>query len=173
MLDHSRNFWNFSCELYAHERVADACLELQNSYGIDVNLLLFCYWHGRYHGEFPATTLKQAQEYSATWKQEIVQPLRNVRQWMKAHASEHAQVDQSQYETLRARVKFDELAAEKYQQEALEQIALANVQQLANIDDKLAYRKNLERLFSAIGLQNNDLIQMRLKTITKAMEKLF
>lgn len=173
MPDHSRNFWNFSVELYACERVADACLDLQNSYGIDVNLLLFCYWHGRYHGEFAATTLEQSLEYSTTWKQEVVQPLRNVRQWMKANAGEYVQVDQSQYETLRARVKFDELAAEKYQQEALEQIALANVQQTANVDNAPTHEKNLERLFSAIGLDNNDLIQMRLKTIAKAMEKLF
>src|SRR3954470_3940357 len=37
-------FWNFSLELYAGEGVAEACLDLQERRGCDVNVLLFCCW---------------------------------------------------------------------------------------------------------------------------------
>ena len=39
-------FWNFSLELYAGEGVAEACLDLQERRGCDVNILLFCCWLG-------------------------------------------------------------------------------------------------------------------------------
>ena len=39
-------FWNFSLELYAGDGVAEACLDLQERRGCDVNILLFCCWLG-------------------------------------------------------------------------------------------------------------------------------
>ena len=45
-----QNFWKFSLELYDREGVAAACLALQEEYQLDVNLLLFCYWHGSNFG---------------------------------------------------------------------------------------------------------------------------
>lgn len=169
MINQSQNFWNFSVDLYSQARVADACLDLQNSYGIDVNMLLFCYWHGANLGEFPQTTLTQTLALSQTWKQEVVQPLRNVRQWMKLQQGEYSRMNQAQFETLRARIKFDELAAEKYQQELLEQIALANTEQPGAALGPEISHKNVEKLFAAIGLEQNDLIAIKLRTVAKAL----
>ena len=39
-------FWNFSLEIYAAEGVSEACLDLQERRGCDVNILLFCCWLG-------------------------------------------------------------------------------------------------------------------------------
>ena len=39
-------FWNFSLEIYSGEGVAEACLDLQERRGCDVNILLFCCWLG-------------------------------------------------------------------------------------------------------------------------------
>ena len=39
-------FWQFSGAVYAHPGVAEACLDLQDRHGLDVNLLLFCAWAG-------------------------------------------------------------------------------------------------------------------------------
>lgn len=169
MSNQTQNFWNFSVALYARARVADACLELQNSYGLDVNMLLFCYWHGIHLGEFTPATLSQALSTSLTWKQEVVQPLRNVRQWMKIQGNAYSGVDLTQFEALRARIKFDELGAEKYQQELLEQVALANAEQHGSPGGREACARNIENYFAAIQLEQNDLIAIRLKTIGKAV----
>jgi len=169
MNNQSQNFWNFSVNLYSQARVADACLDLQNSYDLDVNMLLFCYWHGVNLGVFPAKTLEQAWSFSQTWKKEVVQPLRNVRRWMKDQANTHPTFNQPQFEALRSRIKFDELAAEKYQQENLEQIALANAEQEGSNKGHDACNTNIEKLFEIVGLENNDLIAIKLRTIIKAL----
>lgn len=169
MTTKSQNFWNFSVQLYARERVADACLSLQNSYRIDINLLLFCYWHGLNHGECPDITLQQALTQSLVWKQQVVQPLRNVRQWMKEQGQQQAQTDQVQFETLRERIKFDELAAERLQQEMLEQIALANTTRQNSISGEVACQANIAKFFRAIELEMNDFIAIKLRTIAGAL----
>lgn len=169
MFNHSQNFWNFSVDLYAQPRVADACLDLQNTYGLDVNLLLFCHWHGVNLGEFPQTTVTLACEFSRTWRKEVVQPLRNVRQWMKLEEQPFATTNHTQFDTLRTRIKFDELAAEKYQQEFLEHIALANVGQPGPAVGPEVCNSNIEKLFGIIKLEQNDLIAIKLRTIMKAL----
>lgn len=171
MNNQSQNFWNFSVELYSQARVADACLDLQNSYGLDVNMLLFCYWHGVTLGVFPAKTLEQAWGFSQTWKKQAVQPLRNVRQWMKEQTHAHSTFNLPQFEALRTRIKFDELAAEKYQQEFLEQLALANAEQAGADKGQEASNSNIAKLFEIAGLENNDLIAIKLRTIAKALGK--
>ena len=82
-----KNFWEFSVTLYAKDGVASACLNLQDTFEIDVNLLLFGCWYGFYFGEFDESTLDQALDFSRIWKTEVVQPLRNVRVWMKANSA--------------------------------------------------------------------------------------
>ena len=165
----SHNFWDFSVDLYARPKVAEACLDLQQSYQLDVNLLLFCYWHGHYHGLIDKVTLEQAIEFSGIWKHAVVQPLRNVRRWMKANKSPSAFEDEAQFQKLRSRVKFDELAAEKYQQDMLEQLALKYVDMASDPVGKDTIHGNIELLFAGIGLQMNDLIEAKLKLIAKAM----
>ena len=39
-----RGFWTFSTRLYAAPGVKQACLALQDRFGADVNLVLFCLW---------------------------------------------------------------------------------------------------------------------------------
>lgn len=40
-------FWNFSLDHYKQEGVQAACLHLQDSFGADVNLVLYCLWLAR------------------------------------------------------------------------------------------------------------------------------
>ena len=43
-LDNS--FWQFSLGFYDQPSVASQCLDLQNEFGLDVNILLLCIWQG-------------------------------------------------------------------------------------------------------------------------------
>ncbi len=108
-------FWNFSLEIYAAEGVAEACLDLQERRGCDVNVLLFCCWLGASgRPTLTAERLRAILKVSGVWQAEIVQPLRRVRRLLK---------DRPWNETLpetvdaaRRRVADAELAAEHAEQ---------------------------------------------------------
>lgn len=104
--------WNFSLAFYGRQDVADACLELQDRHGLDVNLILFCFWAatcGKTIGEKEFTHLRQA---SRDWQAQVVQPLREVRRWMKRPEL----LDREDCVRLRERIKQQELEAERLQQ---------------------------------------------------------
>jgi uncharacterized protein (TIGR02444 family) len=108
-------FWNFSLEIYAGEGVAQACLDLQERRGCDVNILLFCCWLGASgRPTLTAERLRTILRVSDVWQAEIVKPLRQVRRLLK---------DRPWNETLpetvdaaRRRVADAELAAEHAEQ---------------------------------------------------------
>lgn len=169
MARQSKNFWDFSVALYASDGVANACLNLQNRYSVDVNLLLFCYWHGLYHGDISEASLRQAITESEVWRTQVIQPLRDVRIWMKDKQSLFALGDPLEFETLRSRIKFDELAGEKYQQELLEQICLTHSSSAPEDKGLPAGIRNVEKLLADMGVQKNDLIAANLRAIQQAL----
>ena len=71
-------FWDFSLNLYAKPGVSEACLQLQNSFGLDVNLVLFCLWFGHKNGKLKKDILQKVLMFSQPWKKEVVQPLRDT-----------------------------------------------------------------------------------------------
>ncbi|MCG8414358.1 MAG: TIGR02444 family protein, partial [Pseudomonadales bacterium] len=119
----SSSFWNFSLQLYEQPGVPDACLQLQNDYGLDVNLVLFCLWYGKERGVAPQSLIQQAIAYSLEWKRGIVQPLRDLRTSMKGNKQLSSEFKNGEFEELRSQVKSLELQAEKMQQLRLEEIA--------------------------------------------------
>ena len=39
-------FWDYSLDVYMQDKVGAACIDLQERYQLDVNVLLFCLWFG-------------------------------------------------------------------------------------------------------------------------------
>jgi uncharacterized protein (TIGR02444 family) len=108
-------FWNFSLEIYAAEGVAEACLDLQDRRGCDVNILLFCCWlaaSGR--PTLTADRLRSILKVSDTWQAEIVRPLRQVRRLLKDRPWNEALPET--VDAARRRVADAELAAEHAEQ---------------------------------------------------------
>ena len=165
------NLWEFSNTVYAREEVANACLDLQDAYDIDINLLLFACWYGYFFGEFDESSVDQALDFSRIWKMEVVQPLRNVRVWMKANSAKFTNLDTSQYSILRERIKFDELAAEKIQQQALE-ILVQNVD-IAPINKHsqlVAAMSNVRKLLNADSIEMDEVIETKLTIILNSIQ---
>jgi uncharacterized protein (TIGR02444 family) len=108
-------FWNFSLEIYNGEGVAEACLDLQERRGCDVNILLFCCWLGASgRPTLSAERLRTILKASDPWKAEIVRPLRAIRKSMKDHPLDGALPET--IESVRRRVADAELAAEHAEQ---------------------------------------------------------
>jgi uncharacterized protein (TIGR02444 family) len=114
-------FWNFSLAFYARPGVADACLELQESCGADVNVVLFLLYLARRGRRLSPDDVERIEAWAAPWRQAVVMPLRGVRRILKTPLGAFGPEATA---ALRAEVKRIELAAERVQQETLERLAL-------------------------------------------------
>jgi uncharacterized protein (TIGR02444 family) len=77
-------FWDFATRLYARGDTKRACLELQDRYGLDVNVVLFCCWvasSGR--GAFRSGELEHALGCVAEWREQVTEVLRTLRNGLK------------------------------------------------------------------------------------------
>ena len=78
-------FRRFALELYRRPGVADACLALQSRHDLDVNVVLFAAFVGAAQRRtLTADGLMHAHQRVDAWHQEVVRPLRAVRQRLKA-----------------------------------------------------------------------------------------
>ncbi len=115
-------FWDFSVRTYRTAGVPEACLSLQNDYGADVNMLLYCCWTGAVIGRFDAELFAKASEFSTQWADHVVMPLRSARRWMKHSGCDTDPAPTDTCMQLREEIKSVEFAAEKMQQQGLESL---------------------------------------------------
>jgi uncharacterized protein (TIGR02444 family) len=104
-------FWRFSLAIYSTPGISAECLALQETIGINVNLLLFCAWIGAENQI--RLTQTELEEFSATvhdWHEQVIIPLRRARQALKV-IGDHAE--------FRDKVKRVELEGEKIEQALL------------------------------------------------------
>ena len=110
-------FWQFSGVVYARPGVAEACIDLQDRHGLDVNLLLFCAWAGAQGRVLDGGDLGLLRSASRPWHDEVVAPLRAARRWLKRQTA----VPDDLGEAFRTEVKALELQAEMLEQLVLYQ----------------------------------------------------
>jgi uncharacterized protein (TIGR02444 family) len=78
------SFKRFALELYRRTGVADACLDLQFRHDLDVNVVLFGAFIGAVRRQtLTIADLDLAHRRIDAWHQEVVRPLRAVRQRLK------------------------------------------------------------------------------------------
>ena len=109
-LNHDNAFWRFSLAVYGQAEVAKGCLGLQDALGLDVNILLFCAWLGTQSVALEREDIERALRAVAAWQDEVVRPLRAVRQRTKALSGD---------EEFRAGIKDAEIKAEQIEQAML------------------------------------------------------
>jgi uncharacterized protein (TIGR02444 family) len=113
-------FWRFSLRFYRQPEVADACIALQETAGVDVNLLLFLLWHATQKRALSATDVAELERRIAPWRNMTVIPLRAMRRALK---SPPTLVAGASAELFRTKIKAAELEAERLQQEAMYELA--------------------------------------------------
>src|SRR5579862_3641028 len=110
-------FWRFSLAIYGKPGVAPACLVLQDQFGRDVNLALYCCWLGASgRGRLTRAALDAADNAVASWRHAVVEHFRAARRAIKAAAWPDST-------DLYAKVKAVELESERLLQVRL--VALA------------------------------------------------
>ncbi|WP_033068389.1 TIGR02444 family protein [Thalassospira australica] len=116
--------WTFTVSMYGRDGVAKLCLDLQDRYGLDVNMLLFMLYLGQ-KGLAPHS-ISALEDAVRPWRDNVIIPLRQTRRFLKDQPGESAQ-------ELRQKVKADELHAER-----IEQHILCAAVQAVPSDDPLA-----------------------------------
>lgn len=69
--------------LYGRAEVATACLDLQDRFGADVNIVLWCCWLGCHGARVDTASLVKADRAVAPWRDTAVAPLRSLRRRLK------------------------------------------------------------------------------------------
>ncbi len=110
----SSPFWDYTWEVYHRPHVAGVCIELQETYAADVNMLMLSCWlaaTGR--GVLSVDEWGQSLHVTSVWRNEVVKPLRHVRKHMKSEQRVPAELYQQ--------VLDSEIKAERVEQIRLEQ----------------------------------------------------
>ncbi len=144
-------FWRFSLRFYRQPGVADACIALQDSCGVDVNVLLLFLWLATARRRIQLAAARAVCAEATPWRDDVVAPLRTVRRRLKDGSS---LVERGAAELFRTKIKAIELESERLQQEALfglasglatEDAASVEVAARANV---VAYEQVLVRTFT-------------------------
>jgi uncharacterized protein (TIGR02444 family) len=140
--DGSSAFWNFSLQFYARPQVAAACLELQDSAGVDVNIVLYLLFLARHHRSLTRADVARIDAMVSAWRVEVVLPLRTLRRRLK-RKSGIPPVDIADSDALRTDIKRIELDSERIEQHVLERHAAVDAIGTAAPSPADAARANL------------------------------
>lgn len=100
-------FWGWCVAAYGYEDVAALCLELQDTHGQCVPLILAGFG---LHGAFDDDVLEALNDTARSWHETAIAPLRVIRRRLKNPVSD---MDDGLREALRQNIKTMELEAEK------------------------------------------------------------
>lgn len=110
-----KSLTDFAIDLYRAPDVQAACLRLQDDFSADIPYLLFLCWYGRCKGQISDDLAANTAHHNQAVSQQVVQPLRQARRWMKSHWQAQS--------ALREKIKAAELQAELALLEELQQMA--------------------------------------------------
>ena len=143
-------FWTFSLAVYGHSAVQTECLDLQDRYGIDVNMLLFCAYVGAAYGAvLPDAELHEATALVNKWHKHVVQNLREARRALKPFAA--APSPRGAAAGLRGNVKAAELEAERIEQITLEEWSALRIDAWPRAEPAAAVAANIVALLATCG----------------------
>jgi uncharacterized protein (TIGR02444 family) len=113
-------FWKFSLGYYRGAGVSEACLELQDNCGVDVNVVLFLLWMASQKRVVPSDQVKRLADKVRPWQVDVIGPVRSLRRMLKTDAP---LLDKGAAELFRTKIKAVELESERLQQEAMYALA--------------------------------------------------
>ncbi len=164
------NFQVYSIALYGRENVEESCLRLQDEYGLDVNVVLFCYWFGAHHGVVGKGLWKRIDEISRTCQSLAIQPLRGFRRDLRSSSQFADSLSNEQRENAYKRLKTTEIRAELVQQRFMQE-ACADFETGAIAEPAEAARRNAEALLQRRGITPNKEIRELLAVISLAASR--
>lgn len=134
--------WDFALDVYRRPGVSQACLSLQDSAGVDVNVTLYILWRIAVRADrVGSDDVAEADAAIAQWRARVVEPLRALRRGLKTgpHPAPNAETDK-----LRGRIQAAEIDAEHIELDTLESLAPPASGNLTQGEMKSEARKGLD-----------------------------
>lgn len=162
MSERDSAFWRFSLRLYRRPEVPALCLDLQDQFNVDVNLLFFILFLAINERQLTLDDVRRIDTHVCAWRSRVVQRLRALRRDLKGGV---APMDMRAAEALRNAIKRNELQAERLQQEALEREFPAHATG-STAAPRVAAAANIKAYGSLIGALPNATINALLTALT-------
>ncbi|MDH5483649.1 MAG: TIGR02444 family protein [Gammaproteobacteria bacterium] len=160
-------FWDFSVNTYRSGDVEKVCLQLQNEYNADINIILYCCWAGHNHVGLCDIDIEQLISTTSPWQSSILKPLRAARNTLKQHiiAMPADMIDQT----------LSNLSEMELNAERMSQLAMEKTIKLHDRDcckDKTALQctmHNLELYLQTLPIDSMDSVDVQIDTIISAV----
>jgi uncharacterized protein (TIGR02444 family) len=138
--------WDFVLKFYKQQGVSESAIALQDSAGIDVNMILFLMWMAGHNRKLGAGEIRAVSDASHGWQNSVVVPIRNIRRLLKSDAP---LVDNDTAQSYRKKVQALELEGEQTQLNAMAAMS-KTVPSVAAAPDAAA-RDNLQAFAGVVG----------------------
>jgi uncharacterized protein (TIGR02444 family) len=139
--------WDFVLGYYRQQGVSEAAIALQDSAGIDVNMILFLMWLSGQGKTLAEADMRKLGEASHGWQRSVVAPIRNIRRLLKENAPF---VEQETALAYRKKVQALEIEGEQLQLNAMADAAKTASLSAAASTEKAA-RDNLATFAKVTG----------------------
>lgn len=113
-LDLDGGHWTFALKVYGTPGVSDACLYLQERFGLDVNVLLIALFQASRGGRLDVVDIAKLDRVAEPLREAVVRPLRAIRAAIKADSALL-----SVMASVRRKIAATEIEAEKVEQAVL------------------------------------------------------
>ena len=139
--------WDFVLGYYRQQGVSEAAISLQDSAGIDVNMILFLMWVASQKRTLAAADVKTVGDKSIGWQHNVVVPVRAVRRLLKENAP---LVEQEAALAFRKKVQALEIEGEQLQLMAMASLS-QGLKSSSAASTEAAARENLSAFQSVSG----------------------
>ena len=165
--------WNFSNKFYKRDDVRSVCLALQDEFGFDINIVLYCCWMAvSGHPIIKTEELSEIVNTTRPWQNEVISDLRKVRIRMKSN-NDIKFGDLSK--ALRDNIKDCELQAERIEQSILYYSGgkLVPRNNTSSIEAGSVVYKNLNTYANQMSVENMSALQNYLSILKEALIQYF
>lgn len=107
------DFWTFSLRVWRMPGLEEACLDLQDKFKADINIVLFCLYTAEWDVLLDGSTIKNLDAETLNWRQQIILPLRRIRKAIRPGKDQNPEL----YKNIQAA----ELSAEEWAQKQMDQ----------------------------------------------------
>jgi uncharacterized protein (TIGR02444 family) len=164
-------FWNFSVAVYGASGVEGECLTLQDQFGLDINLVLFCAFLGAVHGiALTPDDIAAARQEVGPWHHDIVSTLRATRHCLKTIELRDAHTAKAAAD-LRSQIKAAELESERIEQTMLEQWAKTRLAGRPRGNPRDIAPANLQALLTEYGIERLTAVDTMRQLIAAALAR--
>jgi uncharacterized protein (TIGR02444 family) len=139
--------WDFVLNYYRQQGVSEAAVVLQDTAGIDVNMILFLMWLSSQKKTLAEADMRKLGENSHGWQRSVVVPIRNIRRLLKENAPFVAQEAALAY---RKKIQAIEIEGEQLQLNGMADAANSLPTQSVGSPDQAA-RENLATFAKVSG----------------------